>query len=129
MAERLQRRVLDGGEIQLRHFLPEERHGQLMDPADEMPRNRRLDDEELTQAVCRAIAQTFDEDAIVLATQQRQLEKHGGAVPRVAMKVDDAPLRTRRLLDALMSKEAENSGFVYRPALMIEDVTPKLAMV
>lgn len=92
-------------------------------------RNRRLDDEELTQAVCRAIAQTFDEDAVVLATQQRQLEKHGGAVPRVAMRVDDAPLRTRRLLDALMSKEAENPGFVYRPALMIEDVTPELAMV
>ncbi len=34
--------------------------------------SRRLDDEELTQDTCKAIAQTFDEDAVVLAIRQKQ---------------------------------------------------------
>ena len=91
-------------------------------------RNRRLDDEGLTKAVCRAIEQTFNEDAVVLRTQQSQLEKYGGPVPRVAMKVDEAPIRARRLLEALMRKEQEDPDFIYRPPLMIEDTTPELAM-
>ena len=91
-------------------------------------RNRRLDDEALTQAICRAIAQTFDEDAVVLATQQRQLQRYGGPVPRVAMKVDEAPIRARRVLEALIRRENEDPEFVYRPPLMIEDTTPELAM-
>ncbi len=91
-------------------------------------RNRRLDDEGLTQAVCRAIAQTFDEDAVVLRIQQSQVEKLGGPLPRVALKVDEAPIRARRLLDALVKKENEDPTFVYRPPLMIEDTTPELAM-
>jgi vanillate O-demethylase monooxygenase subunit len=93
-----------------------------------VPRNRRLDDEALTQAVCRAIELTFNEDAEVLKVQQAQLEKHGGAVPRVAMKVDEAPIRARRVLQALVKREAEDPSFVYRPSLMIEDTTPELAM-
>lgn len=91
-------------------------------------RNRRLDDEELTQSVCRAIAQTFDEDAVVLRIQQQQLAKHGGAIPRVAMKVDEAPIRTRRQLAALVKRETEEPGFVYRPPLMVDDTTPALEM-
>lgn len=92
-------------------------------------RNRRLDDDALTQSICKAIAQTFDEDAVVLKIQQQQLERLGGAVPRVAMKVDEAPIRARRTLETLIRKEQEDPGFVYRPALMIEDTTPELAMV
>lgn len=92
-------------------------------------RNRRLDDEQLTQEVCKAIAQTFDEDGVVLAIQQKQVEKYGGPVPRVAMKVDEAPIRARRLLEALIKRENEEPNFVYRPAQMIEDTTPELAMV
>lgn len=91
-------------------------------------RNRRLDDEALTQAVCKAIAQTFDEDMIVLGIQQKQIERYGGRVPRVPMKVDEAPIRARRMLEALIQRENEDPDFVYRPALMIEDTTPELAM-
>lgn len=92
-------------------------------------RNRRLDDEPLTQSISEAIAHTFDEDGAVLAIQQKQVEKYGGPVPRLAMKVDEAPIRARRVLEALIKQESEDPNFVYRPALMIEDATPELAMV
>lgn len=91
-------------------------------------RNRRLDDQALTEAVSKAIAQTFDEDAVVLKLQQQQLSRYGGTVPRIAMKVDEAPVRTRRVRDALIKRETEDPSFVYRPALMIEDTTPELEM-
>ncbi len=91
-------------------------------------RNKRLDDESLTQSVCRAIEQTFDEDGVVLKIQQAQVEKYGGPVPRVALKVDEAPMRARRMLEILVKKENENPDFVYRPQLMIEDTTPELSM-
>ncbi|WP_321847126.1 aromatic ring-hydroxylating dioxygenase subunit alpha [Paraburkholderia bannensis] len=91
-------------------------------------RNKRLDDETLTQDVCEAITQTFDEDTEVLEIQQAQIKKLGGAVPRVALKVDEAPIRTRRLLDALIKREQEDPTFVYRPALMVDDATPALQM-
>ena len=91
-------------------------------------RNRRLGDEGLTAAICKATAQTFDEDMVVLGIQQRQIETYGGPVPRVAMKVDEAPIRSRRILAALVKREAEDPGFVYRPAPIIDDTTPELAM-
>lgn len=91
-------------------------------------RNRRLDDAQLTQSICQAIAQTFDEDAVVLELQQRQVQAYGGAVPRVALRVDEGPIRARRILDALVQREQEDADFVYRPPLMIEDTTPVLAM-
>jgi vanillate O-demethylase monooxygenase subunit len=92
-------------------------------------RNRRLDDEALTESICQAIAQTFDEDAVVLALQQEAVAAHGGPVPRVALKVDEAPIRARRQLEALIQRETEESDFVYRPVLLIEDATPELDMV
>ncbi|RTL48641.1 MAG: aromatic ring-hydroxylating dioxygenase subunit alpha [Rhodocyclaceae bacterium] len=91
-------------------------------------RNRRLDNENLTEEICKAVIQTFDEDAAVLELQQKQVEQYGGSVPKVALKVDEAPIRTRRLLEALIKRENEDQGFIYRPALMIEDTTPKLEM-
>ena len=92
-------------------------------------RNRRLDDEALTESIRQAIAQTFDEDAVVLAYQQSQLQKYGGSVPRVAMKVDLAPIRARRMLDALIKRESEDRDFAFQPPLMIEDTTPQIDMV
>lgn len=91
-------------------------------------RNRRPDDEALTQDICKAIARTFDEDAAVLAIQHKQIQAEGGPVPRLALRVDEAPIRTRRLLESLIKKENEDPGFVYRPTLMVEDVTPSLEM-
>ncbi len=93
-----------------------------------LARNFRPGDDALTEAIRAGVSQTFDEDAGILAIQQKQLETYGGAIPRVAMKVDEAPLRARRSLEALIKRENEDPDFVYRPALMIEDVTPALAM-
>lgn len=91
-------------------------------------RNRRLDDTALTQSICEAIAQTFDEDKVVLELQQKQLARYQGSVPRVALRVDEGPIRARRQLEALIRREAAEPGFVYRPLSMIEDTTPELAM-
>lgn len=91
-------------------------------------RNYRLDDEALTEAIGKAITATFDEDAEVLQMQQKQLKIYGGNVPRVALKVDEAPMRARRLLAALLKREADDPKFVFKPILMIEDTTPELAM-
>ncbi|WP_218241355.1 aromatic ring-hydroxylating dioxygenase subunit alpha [Comamonas fluminis] len=91
-------------------------------------RNRRLDDEALTESVRQAIVHTFDEDAVVLSLQQKQVQEYGGPVPRVALKVDEAPIRARRMLDALIKREEQEPGFIYQPALMIEDTTPELSM-
>ena len=91
-------------------------------------RNKRLDDEALTQAVCQAIERTFDEDMVVLQTQQSQIDKLGGSVPRVAMKVDEAPIRARRVLASLIQREQDDPSFVYRPELMVDDATPELSM-
>lgn len=92
-------------------------------------RNFRHGDDALTTALRDATAQTFDEDAVILAIQQKQLEAHGGVIPRVAMRVDEAPIKTRKQREALIARENEDPDFVYRPPLMIEDVTPTLAMV
>src|SRR5690606_4231586 len=92
-------------------------------------RNRRLDDEKLTEDICKAIAHTFDEDAVVLAIQQKQVEEERGPVPRLALRVDEAPIRARRQLEALIKRETEEPDFVGRPQLMIEDTTPELEMV
>lgn len=58
-----------------------------------------------------------------------QVEKYCGPIPRVAMKVDEAPIRARRILEALVKKEKEDPQFVFRPQLMIEDTIPELSMV
>lgn len=91
-------------------------------------RNRRLDEPSLTDGMQQGISQTFDEDAVVLKLQQQAISRYGGNIPGVAMKVDEAPIRARRVLDGLVQKELADPDFVYRPPLMIEDVTPALEM-
>lgn len=91
-------------------------------------RNYRRDDAALTKAIQQAIAATFDEDAVVLKAQQRQLDVLGGQVPRVALRVDEAPMRARRLLDALVRREAADPAYAYRPVLMAEDAAPVLSL-
>jgi vanillate O-demethylase monooxygenase subunit len=91
-------------------------------------RNSRLGDAALTEMIRKAIAQTFDEDKVVLEIQQRQLAQHGGAVPRVALKVDEGPLRSRRQLAALIEREQDDPAFAFRPPLMIPEALPVLAM-
>lgn len=82
-------------------------------------RNYRLDDVALTQVVAKAIGDTFDEDGVVLEIQQRQVDHYGGAVPKVALRLDEAPVRARRLLDALCQREQREPGFVALPLPML----------
>jgi vanillate O-demethylase monooxygenase subunit len=93
-----------------------------------LTRNYRIADEGLTEGIRKAIAATFDEDRVVLAIQQKQLLIHGDQVPRVPLKLDEAPMRARRLLSSLIRHEAEDAAFVLRPALMVGEETPALAM-
>lgn len=82
-------------------------------------RNYRLDDNELTETIRKAVVATFDEDKGVLEQQQRQIEMLKIPVPHVAIKLDEAPLRARRLLDRWMKAEAENPATVVSPIDLI----------
>ena len=93
-----------------------------------LARNYRTEDKALTESIRQAVSSTFDEDGVVLAVQQKQLDRYGGNVPRVAMRVDESPIRARRMLDALIKREAEDPGFAFRPSLLIEDSELELAM-
>lgn len=68
-------------------------------------RNFGLGDAE-TESICAGdMVKVFNEDFPVLEAQQRMLELKPGA-PRVDIKVDAAPLAARRMLDAMIAKEA-----------------------
>jgi len=75
-------------------------------------RNFRLDDNALTEGIQKASAATFDEDKHVLEIQQQQMEKLNVTVPQVAIKLDEAPIRARILLDQRMASEAKNPNHV-----------------
>lgn len=89
-----------------------------------LARNFRLDDDALTEGMRKGTNATFNEDAVVLEVQQRQIEKYGGAVPRVALALDEAPIRSRRALAALVQREEEDPAFVYRPPVLVTDSDP-----
>ncbi|MBP7336531.1 aromatic ring-hydroxylating dioxygenase subunit alpha [Niveispirillum sp.] len=70
-------------------------------------RNFRLDDAELTDRIIAAHQRTFDEDKDIVERQQKELDDSGLSVPKFALRVDDAPLRARRLLATLIRQEGE----------------------
>lgn len=70
-------------------------------------RNFRQDDRDLTAKIVIAHQRTFDEDKQMIELQQTEIETSGQSVPKVALRVDDAPLRARRILSALIRQEAE----------------------
>ncbi len=86
-----------------------------------LTRNFRLDEPSLTEGIRKATTSTFDEDSAVLEIQQKQIEKYGGAIPRVALKLDEAPMRARRALTALIQKEAADPRCVFRPPVLVKD--------
>ena len=86
-----------------------------------MTRNYRLDNAPLTQAIRDAVNLTFDEDREVLEVQQAQIARLGGAIPRVALRLDEAPLRARRLLAALVEREQADPDYVMEPLPLIDD--------
>lgn len=87
-----------------------------------LTRNYRLGDAPLTQAITTALTATFDEDKQVLEQQQKQLVAYQSKVPRVAIKLDEAPIRARRLLDEWLTRESESGGASRVPVRLVDDI-------
>lgn len=75
-------------------------------------RNFRQGDAELTAGITDAHYRTFDEDKEMLELQQRELIASGASVPQFALRVDDAPLRARRVLTALIRQQSEGADYL-----------------
>lgn len=73
-------------------------------------RNFRQDDEALTQSIIAAHQRTFDEDKEMVELQQKELDQSGLSVPAFALRVDDAPLRARRILASMIRQESEGAA-------------------
>lgn len=86
-------------------------------------RNYAVGDKGMSDAVCKAICDTFEEDRSILEQQQRRLDETGLSVPQLALKVDDAPLRARRLLTARLRGEAAGEVCL-EPFMMPGDPAP-----
>jgi phenylpropionate dioxygenase-like ring-hydroxylating dioxygenase large terminal subunit len=69
-------------------------------------RQFRQNDEALTESILAAHRRTFDEDKQMLELQQKSISECGQSVPAVALRVDEAPLRARRILNTLIKEEA-----------------------
>ncbi len=76
-------------------------------------RNYRRDSTELDASIHATLVRTFDEDKEVLEMQQAELGRSpGAAVPRFATRLDDAPLRARRILASLERRQHADRAFV-----------------
>lgn len=75
-------------------------------------RNYRQADSALTQELCKAIQHTFDEDKTVLEIQQKQATTLNRPLPAVAIKLDEGPIRARRLLEQRLQAESQDSSYV-----------------
>lgn len=85
-------------------------------------RNFRLDDEDLTKGIYDFTMQTFDEDRELLETQQQRLLAEGmPRLPQLAVNLDKGPVAGRRLLDAMIKKEADDPTYCEKPMLLADD--------
>ncbi len=76
-------------------------------------RNYRLEDSNLTLSIASALSSTFDEDKTMLEIQQRVLDRDPSLrMPQFATKLDEAPLRARRMLERLCASEATQTNRV-----------------
>jgi vanillate O-demethylase monooxygenase subunit len=74
-------------------------------------RNFRISDKDLNEQLLRALSQTFDEDKQLLALQQRELVETDRTIPTtVALRVDNGPMRARRILAARIRREIEGQA-------------------
>ena len=84
-------------------------------------RNYKLEDHAMTESVQKAIAATFDQDKVILEIQQKQMEERGTEVPVVAIKLDQAPIQARRLLEQRLKDEAANPRHVVAPPRLVPE--------
>jgi vanillate O-demethylase monooxygenase subunit len=74
-------------------------------------RQFRLDDSELTEYIREGIKLTFDQDRVVLEAQQRSIgpDPDNAAFP-VSIRVDAGPTQGRKLLQAMIARDAAISS-------------------
>jgi len=75
----------------------------------------------MTESVQKAIAATFDQDKVILEIQQRQMTERNVEVPLVAIKLDQAPIQARRLLEQRLKDEAQNPAHVIAPPKLVPE--------
>lgn len=79
-------------------------------------RDYALNDPDMDAIYARLVDKALGEDRAMLETQQRSLaELDWPTVPRVAWSVDEAAVKGRRLLDALIADEASDPKALTRP--------------
>jgi phenylpropionate dioxygenase-like ring-hydroxylating dioxygenase large terminal subunit len=87
-----------------------------------LARKFRLDDDELNDRIYTATAQTFGEDRELLETQDRRLQDEDmPKIPQMAVKVDKAPIQGRRLLEAMIQREADDPSYCAVPIPLADD--------
>ncbi len=83
-------------------------------------RNFRFDEPALTDSLREAIRKTFNEDKVMLERQQREVSDMRGPLPGLALRVDDAPLRARRLLESLIMQEQQEGIVIAKRQALIQ---------
>jgi vanillate O-demethylase monooxygenase subunit len=92
-------------------------------------RNYHIEDDAMTEAVRKSVGATFDEDKAILELQQKAVdEAQESTLPRFALKLDEAPLRARRMLGKLIRLQAADPQFKIpvRPLVPDEASTPAM---
>lgn len=88
-------------------------------------RNFSLDDTGLSEAVMAGTYSTFEEDRSMLEKQQETLTRFPELnVPNVAIRVDAAPMQSRRMLQEFIEKETADPRSVARPVSLGVDTSP-----
>ena len=87
-----------------------------------LARNFRLDDNVLHENIYSQTQQTFSEDRELLELQDRRLQLEGmPKLPQMPVKVDKAPVTGRRLLEAMIQREADEPEYCAVPATFADD--------
>lgn len=83
-------------------------------------RDYKLDDAAMDQVSLKIADVAFGEDKAMIECQQQSLNQHPGmTVPRIAWAIDKAPVRGRRMLEALVAAEQADSALVVRPGCLL----------
>ena len=70
-------------------------------------RTIRRDDHHLTEAIRQSVTATFDQDKVVLESQQIEADRLGTVDPGLILAIDAGPVRGRRALGKAIAAEAE----------------------
>jgi vanillate O-demethylase monooxygenase subunit len=90
-------------------------------------RNFRQQDDALSAGLAESVSRTFDEDRHLLELQQKEVGVDGELRMRVALQVDDGPLRARRIIAARVRRETAGDPEILAPAIPLEGSEPRLA--